>query len=361
MDDDRKQGEYCSTEGSIENRLTSVERLTFLGGKELEKLFTRLRKEQGNLNLKPLIDALSSESLGEAGVFYRSQSKLYASPQGVFAPKIIPVHGLSNQGEISDIEFESAYKPFHQTYRSLATTIPENQIVRTRLWKHTLHEAPTIVCVHGWTMGDPKTNALAFLPGFFFRLGFNVAIFELPFHGRRLTPEFREIGHSLFPSANLYMTNEALLQSVSDLRQLRLILKALGLKKIGALGISLGSCISAKWAQLEPLSFVANILPFFSFANVAAHSAVAAGRNDIPVDGFATAFGFHDDVGSPAKTQAAKFISMENDPIIPASELAVGLYRFPDAKVVTLPGEHELLSSRSSITNEIVSFLEPFL
>ena len=354
--------DFCHLSDDKHARLSSVERMTLQGGEELERFFTRLSKDAMPLNFAPLIAGLDNNILKITADFYGAFENPFVAPSGVFVPKIIPVHGLSSEGEIIDVEYESAYQGLHESYSKIESAIPENKTVRVRVWKHANHESrPTLIAVPGWTMGDPKINALTFMPGYFFRLGCNVAIFELPFHGRRLTSEFRDIGHSVFPSANLFLTNEAVLQGISDLRQLRLILRALGFKNIGALGISLGSYLTATWATIEPLHFLINLLPFFNMGNVAEAALEKEGDITINRPLLGNALKVHSSIDRTSKTKAVQFILMSDDAVIPKEEVLKGKDIFPMAKIAEFSGGHEIASSRGSVVETIEGFLKPFL
>ncbi len=356
--------DFCHLSDDKAARLSSVERLTLQGGEELEKFFSRITTDAVPLNFAPLIAGLSNEALRSTAAFYSTIKEPFISPKGVFAPKVIPVHGLSADGEIVDIEFESSYQPIHSSNKKIHVAIPENKTVRVRLWKHTHNEnRPTMIAVPGWTMGDQKINALTFMPGFFFRLGFNVAIFELPFHGRRLTSEFRDIGHSVFPSANLFLTNEAILQGVSDLRQLKLILRALGLKKFGAFGISLGSYLTTLWSTIEPLSFIVNLLPFFDMSTVTEAALKREANTEIDPSLLRQALSVHSPIGRVSKTDSkdVQMITMASDSVIPVEDIKEGRKLFPEAEFIVLLGDHEVHSSRESIVDRMTAHLKKYL
>ena len=355
--------DYCYIDASSENRLSSLERLTMLSAGELTDFFKRIEGSQkAELDFSALISGLTTAGLQDASNTYQSIAQPFSMPRGVIAPRITPIHGLGDDGEIVDVEFESAYQPLSAGYEKVQATIIENSTVRMRLWRHTKEDVPTIMCVPGWTMGDHKVNASVFMPGFFYRLGFNVALFEIPFHGRRLTKEFRDIGHSVFPSANVSLTNEAVLQAVSDLRQSRLVLRALGLKNIGAFGISLGAYVASLWSTLEPLPFLINLLPLFSFSAIATAAAKRFGREDLTTELLDAAFSVHALKSRTSKVAAAhvKLFHMTGDPYIQTQDLAIAQSVFPGVSITEFEGSHEIQSSREQILTELVAFLSNY-
>ncbi|MEZ4753504.1 MAG: alpha/beta hydrolase family protein, partial [Bdellovibrionota bacterium] len=214
---------------------------------------------------------LNIEHLQELSKFYASE-KLKKSPQDFFKRtadliqvELNPVHGLPD-GEIVDISFPSAYKTQYPGFEAEYEQYAENKIVHARYWKHEHGDRPTMVAIHGWAMGDQRINSLVFLPGYFYQLGMDVVMFELPYHGRRKPKLDGE--ELLFPSINVVRTNEAMAQAISDLRQIEEFLRTTGVSTIGAVGMSLGGYTAALWASLDSLSFCVPIVPMASMAEV---------------------------------------------------------------------------------------------
>jgi Alpha/beta hydrolase domain containing 18 len=184
------------------------------------------------------------------------------------------VHGFSD-GEVVDLRFPSAYRPFSATVP--ARMPPENSTVYVRHWRHSVGAPATIVAIHGWTMGDQRINSLAFVPGMFYLLGLDVAIVELPLHGRRAP---RKGERPAFPGPDVIITNEAIGQIISDLRELTMFLKGRGVSEVGVIGVSLGAYVAALWSSLEKLSFCIPIVPLCSMAEVAWE--IVSRRPDFP-------------------------------------------------------------------------------
>ena len=97
----------------------------------------------------------------------------------------------------------------------------------------------------------------------------DVVLVQLPYHGRRAPRGAYELSSSLFPSANVIRTNEAIAQMISDLRELRHYLEQRGALSIGCMGMSLGAYMASLWASLDPLSFCVPIVPMASMADLA--------------------------------------------------------------------------------------------
>jgi pimeloyl-ACP methyl ester carboxylesterase len=123
-----------------------------------------------------------------------------------------------------------------------------------------------MVCIHGWGGGVLWLEERAFAVDYWLRQGFDVVLFDLPYHGRRL-PAGRARG-ALFPSQHVVRTNEAFAQAVWDLRALRAWFAARG-QVTGALGMSLGGYTTALWASVDrELAFAVPWIPAVDMADL---------------------------------------------------------------------------------------------
>ncbi len=257
--------DFCYVNPDPDFRLTSLERLTLTGGPELERALLRMARQFDNFVEQSPLQRANLEQMQEALAYYAVSGWLSES-RGAFVypgtPRywaVTPVHGLQN-GVIEDIQFKSQHEAHLPCLREVVASVPENRTVHVRLWRHHKPARATMIAVHGWTMGDQRVNSLAFLPGIFFRLGLDVALIELPYHGRRRP------GHPL--AVDPLLTTDAVLQAISDLRALGLYLKHTGNSCFGVVGMSLGGYLAALWASLDWLEFCVPLVPLVSLAEV---------------------------------------------------------------------------------------------
>jgi hypothetical protein len=273
-DDD--QSDFCVVGSAPEHRLSQFERLTLTGGRELDRALAHIGRHvllfSSDESLAPFdpveVARVASVYDGPGGV--ADLERFFPSPRGGGGVIETTVHGLRN-GEILDLSFPSGYVPRDRVVAAMFQAHPHNEIVHARWWRHHGGAPATIVAVHGWTMGDQRLNSLAFLPGMFFRLGLDVVLFELPFHGRR-----RGTGSAvasptgfLFPSTDLALTNEAMFQAVADLRLLKRYLGERGAHGIGTIGMSLGAYVGALWSACDDLAFAIPVVPLVSMGELA--------------------------------------------------------------------------------------------
>lgn len=251
--------------------ISEWEQLTLDGSVEFERLLRWLGKKCVTISFSEILAEQELSAL-PAELEYYSCEKFTAAPEDFFQhPASAPAPEFSTPkyipgGEVVDLQFLSGYTPRYEPFRREFESYQENRTVHARLWRHTDRESlGTMITLHGWKMGDQRSNALIFQPGYLFRLGLDVLVCELPFHGRR-APDHKM---NLFPTLSLARTNESIGQAVYDLRSIALWLKNTSAKPIGVYGMSIGAYIAALWDSLDPLSFAITSVPVVSLADTA--------------------------------------------------------------------------------------------
>jgi hypothetical protein len=249
---DTSVSDFCILNGRTDARLSDVERLTMLGGAGLDRLVQRLAKSLESVTLDAFAPGLQLTSLQQ-----HYESLLSLRPSGALErlfqrdtaridAAVVPIHGFP-LGGVYDLEFHSTFPRDSWSHDPEYAALVQNQISYVRLWEHSDRNPArrTIVAIHGWTMGDQRVNSLAFMPGLFFSLGCNVALVELPFHGRR-RPHSISAEAPLFPSADPIRTCVTMAHAVHDLRVLARFLESRGHGNISCMGMSLGCPSSAR-------------------------------------------------------------------------------------------------------------------
>jgi pimeloyl-ACP methyl ester carboxylesterase len=128
---------------------------------------------------------------------------------------------------------------------------------------------PTIVAIHGFTAEGYLINEWFFALPWFYRMGCDIALFTLPFHGPRQTRFSPFSGHGFFAGGSSRF-NEAVAQAVFDFRiLLRWLRREQGVVQVGVTGLSLGGFISAMLASVEKeLAFALPNVPIISVADL---------------------------------------------------------------------------------------------
>ncbi|MDT5093039.1 MAG: hypothetical protein QOH60_2402 [Mycobacterium sp.] len=161
-----------------------------------------------------------------------------------------PIAEWIAHGRVSNIHFDSSFEPVNPVMRSRWGRLQNNNVVRAQHWQHDDGPHPTLCLIHGF-MGSPYLlNGLWMSLPWFYRSGYDVLLYTLPFHGRRAERYSLFSGYGYF-SNGLTGFAEAMAQAVYDFRSIVDYLKVTGVGKIALTGISLGGYTSALIAAVE--------------------------------------------------------------------------------------------------------------
>jgi len=109
-------------------------------------------------------------------------------------------------------------------------------------------QAPWMICLHGFGMGNAKNDLSMLQADRFYNQGLNVALFTLPVHGERAPGKF---SGSAFMGISPLDYLHAETQAIWDLRQLINWIRVQGGNQIGVYGISLGAYTASLLASIE--------------------------------------------------------------------------------------------------------------
>lgn len=227
----------------------------------------RRRRPEEALDHQRRVDAL-------AVLAERHRRPRFGTPPGTFfgdagepGPWLrTPVRSLSD-GHVVDVRWRSGYRPLADEGEVLARLEgePDNAWGHARLYLHA-RPRPTAILIHGYLGGQYAIEERAWpLRWMFERLGLDVAIPVLPFHGPRKAGR-----RPLFPHADPRVNLEAFRQAVHDLIALRRALMERGAPAVGVLGMSLGGYTTALALTADPqLAFGVPFIPLASIADFA--------------------------------------------------------------------------------------------
>ncbi len=176
--------------------------------------------------------------------------RFFAGLEGLGAPDGVRTgpHRRIAGGTIVAHELPSPYAPFSATPGVERHEC--NDWVPVEHWVHDRPAPATAIALHGFTMGNPSVDAAVLMVADWFRLGLDVALVTLPFHGTRRPPGARYSGE-LFASWHVGRLNEAVRQSVHDVQRVAAWLQRDRLHEIGVIGMSLGGYLAALLAGLR--------------------------------------------------------------------------------------------------------------
>ncbi len=177
-----------------------------------------------------------------------------------------PVRAIRG-GTVVDVRWRSGYRPLAEEPDVLARweRDPANAWAHARLFLHP-EPRPTALLIHGYLGGSYAVEERAWPVRWMFeRLGLDLAIPVLPFHGPR-----RSGGRPMFPSSDPRLNVEGFRQAIWDLVSLRRALAACGAPAVGITGMSLGGYTTALALTADPaFAFGAPFIPLASIADFA--------------------------------------------------------------------------------------------
>lgn len=191
--------------------------------------------------------------------FYVSLAKHKDAAQSFPAPTTVPsvssraanpIAEYIARGHVHNSSFASTFEPINPDMRDKWRGLKRNNIVRFQHWRHDDGPRPTLCVIHGF-MGSPYlVNGLFFSLPWFYRSGYDVLLYTLPFHGRRAENHSPFSGYGFFANG---MTGfaEAMGQAVYDFRSILNWLQDKGVERIALTGISLGGYTSALVASAD--------------------------------------------------------------------------------------------------------------
>ncbi|MDH5492701.1 MAG: hypothetical protein OEY14_12180, partial [Myxococcales bacterium] len=204
---------------------------------------------------------------GDARRFFRDPPKgvRVRSRRARFFPGFDP-----EDGEAEELSFDSPFVPVNPAQHRDYLKHRHNRTAHARLWRHRGSEArPTIMAIHGFTADLSLLNEWFFALPWFYRMGCDVLLFTLPFHGARRMNGSLFSGHGYFAGGPSRI-NEAVAQSVMDFRIFRDWLEQeRGVRQVGVTGVSLGGFTTAAIATVEErLCFAIPNVPVISLADL---------------------------------------------------------------------------------------------
>ena len=170
-----------------------------------------------------------------------------------------------HDGEYRLFNYASVYSPKNPLIRERYLSFEANRNGCLILWTHGEPGRKTVMCHHGYMLGEPRQARKMFRVRSLFEMGLDVALFIAPFHWKRGAGKWHERGIYLQPD-DPAMTCECVGQAMHDLYGAFLILRESGAGEIGLIGASLGGYNAALFSGLADLhSFAALMVPAVSF------------------------------------------------------------------------------------------------
>ncbi|MCF8035855.1 MAG: hypothetical protein K9K62_03165 [Desulfobacteraceae bacterium] len=159
------------------------------------------------------------------------------------------------------IAYPSGYAPQNPLIREYFGSFPANRTGYLARWTHGDPGRKTVLCLHGYMLGEPLQAHRMFKMRKLFEMGLDTALFIAPFHWRR-APENRSLRGIFLQPDDVAMTCECFGQAMHDLELTQNILADLGAGKNGIVGASLGGYFAGLYAALsDRAAFSAMMVP----------------------------------------------------------------------------------------------------
>src|SRR5690242_8778982 len=161
-----------------------------------------------------------------------------------------PIAEWMAKGRVNNIRFDSSFEAVNPALRDQCHGYVRNNVVRAQHWVHDDGPHPTLCVIHGF-MGSPYLfNGLFFSLPWFYRSGYDVLLYTMPFHGSRAEKGSPFSGYGFFANGFSGFA-EAMAQAVHDFRSIIDYLEYTGVDRIGLTGMSLGGYTSALIASVD--------------------------------------------------------------------------------------------------------------
>jgi pimeloyl-ACP methyl ester carboxylesterase len=258
-----------------------------------------------------------------------------------------PCRELSlNQAGVYDLAWPSTYRVWLEAAREAYERRIENRTAYARLYLGG-GPRPMLIVLHGYMGGNFAFEERAWPVEWLMKRGLDVAIFVLPFHGRR-----GRQGPPPLPSADPRLTNEGLGQAIVDLRALIGWVRARGAPHVGLVGMSLGGYTASLAATIEPdLAILMALLPLASIADFARDQGRLGADHETPAQH--AALERANFIVSPfaraprIAPERVLIVAGESDRVTPRAH-AQRLAEHFHTQVVTMPGGHLLQFGRNA-------------
>src|SRR5262249_32136709 len=153
-------------------------------------------------------------------------------------------------GTVDNISFPSSFRAVNPEMRERWSAWGSNNTVHAQHWRHADGPHPTLCVIHGFMGSSYLANGKFFTLPWYYRSGYDVLMYTLPFHGPRAEKCSPFSGFGYFASG-LSGFAEAMAQAVHDFRSIIDHLRHTGVERIALTGISLGGYTSALVASVE--------------------------------------------------------------------------------------------------------------
>ena len=189
------------------------------------------------------------------GELAEAQDPAVSFPAPTSVPRISsrpanPIAEWMAHGRVHNIRFNSSFEAVNPALRDQCRGYERNNVAYAQHWRHDDGPHPTLCVIHGFLGSAYLANGLFLSLPWFYRSGYDVLLYTLPFHGRRAEKYSPFSGYGYFAHGFAGFA-EAMAQAVFDFRSLIDYLEFTGVDRVALTGISLGGYTSALIACVD--------------------------------------------------------------------------------------------------------------
>lgn len=288
----------------------------------------------------------------------------------ISARRANPVAERIARGRVENVSFTSSFEAINPSMRDTWKKLGRNNVARFQHWRHDDGPRPTLCVIHGFMGSAYLFNGLFFSLPWFYRSGYDVVLFTLPFHGARAEKLSPFSGYGYF-SHGMSGFAEAMAQAVHDFRSVVDYLEFTGVQRVALTGLSLGGYTSALLAAIEPrLQAVIPNVPVVEVdseirdwfpANLVLNGGQKLGRVDY--EEFSAATAYHCPLNYPPLVAKDRrlIITGLGDRLAPPEQAQMLWEHWDRCALHWFPGNHVLHVSQPAYLRRMTAFLRGYM
>ncbi|MET0702784.1 MAG: alpha/beta fold hydrolase [Mycobacterium sp.] len=293
------------------------------------------------------------------------------APPKVSARSASPLANWMAHGHVEHIRFTSSFEPVNPAMRDRWSRLGRNNVVHAQHWRHDEDgPRPTLCVIHGFLGSAYMFNGLFFSLPFFFRAGYDIMLYTLPFHGRRAEKYSPFSGYGCF-SNGMAGFAESMGQAVYDFRSVMDYLEYTGVERIALTGMSLGGYTSSLVASADDrlaavIPNVPVVTPESAFDDwFPANKLVSLGRlaGGISKEESVAATAYHSPLTYTPKIAKDRrlIITGLGDRLAPPDQAEALWEHWDHCALHWFPGNHILHVSQPEYLRRMTRFMRPFM
>jgi pimeloyl-ACP methyl ester carboxylesterase len=279
------------------------------------------------------------------------------------------------RGNVENIRFDSSFRAINPDMREHWNRLKNNNVVHAQHWRHddgrgSQKGRPTLCVIHGFMGSAYLANGLFFSLPWFFKSGYDVLLYTMPFHGKRAEKHSPFSGYGIFANGAGGFA-ETMAQAIHDFRSVIDYLESTGVDRVAVTGLSLGGYTSALAASVDNriqavIPNVPVVTPESAFDDWwPANKLVTLGRRDggISRDAAAAASAYHSPLNyAPLVPKDRRLIITGLGDRLAPPEQAEKLWEHWDRCALHwFPGNHLLHVSQPEYLRRMTRFLRPIM